>query len=160
MWCNSAYLQTLSSLLRNDFNEWPFTVHIPIHVNIWDPILCAHLGACYVLKLAWWWLHEQPKHVATRDLTLYLLTIEIVVSGRKYTYVLLFFLPDTSKQVTAAIIFPSDAETRLILWKFVFLKNMRKSIEVQKATDGNNIPSTKHCRLGMPKEVWEYVPET
>ena len=64
------------------------TVHIPIHVNIWDPILCAHLGTCFVLKLTWWWLHEQPKHVTTRDLTLYLLTIEIVVSGRKYTYVL------------------------------------------------------------------------
>ena len=57
-----------------------------IHVNIWDPILCAHLGTCYVLKLAWWWLYEQPKHVATRDLALYLLSIEIVVSGRKYTY--------------------------------------------------------------------------
>ena len=71
---------------RLQFNEWPFTVHVPIRVNIWDPILCAHLGICYVLKLGWWWLHEQPRHVATRDLTLYLFTIEIVVSGRKYTY--------------------------------------------------------------------------
>ena len=58
--------------------------------------MCAHLGTCYVLKLAWWWLHEQPKHVATRDLTLYLLTIENVVSGRKYTYVLyLLFVVNT-----------------------------------------------------------------
>ena len=63
----------------------PSTLHIPIHVNVRDPILCAHLGACYVLKLAWWWLYEQRKHVATRVLTLYLLIIGIVVSGRKYT---------------------------------------------------------------------------
>ena len=34
--------------------------------------MCAHLGTCYVLKLAWWWLHEQPKHIATRDLTSYI----------------------------------------------------------------------------------------
>ena len=37
---------------NNDFNEWLFTVHVPIHVNIRDPILCTHLGTCYVLKLA------------------------------------------------------------------------------------------------------------
>jgi hypothetical protein len=37
---------------------------------------------------------------------------------------------------------------------------MRRLIEAQKPRDGNNMPSTKHCRLGMLKEVWEYVPET
>jgi hypothetical protein len=30
---------------------------------------------------------------------------------------------------------------------------MRRLIEVQKPTDGNNVPSTKHCRLGMLKEM-------
>ena len=39
--------------------------------TIWDP-LCLHVLV----------------YVATRDLTFYLLTIKVVVSGRKYTYVL------------------------------------------------------------------------
>ena len=38
MWQYKTYLYfrlVLSLLLCYDFNEWPFTVHIPIRVNIW-----------------------------------------------------------------------------------------------------------------------------
>ena len=87
MWlhASAAHAAIIRPALKHNM---PFTVHVPIHVNIWDPILWAHLGTCYVLKLAWWWPHEQPKHVATRDLNFISAYYWIVVSRRKYTYVL------------------------------------------------------------------------
>ena len=89
VWQYKKYVYFRPDTTISIVNRYKVLNHVWLHVSaIWDPILCAHFGTCYVLKLAWWWLHEQPKHVATRDLTSYLLTIEIVVSGRKYTYVL------------------------------------------------------------------------
>jgi hypothetical protein len=61
------------------------------NVNIIGSHIVRTSRCLFYFKLAWRWLYEQPKHVATHSLNYsYLLLWTIVVSRRKYIYIYIY----------------------------------------------------------------------
>jgi hypothetical protein len=52
VWSDSACLHSHVLSLRKDFNRCYSTLPVQTHVNMWDPILCAHQDTCSAFKLA------------------------------------------------------------------------------------------------------------